>query len=1150
MKKKSVFRSLRSNLREGGFFKLRVLFGVVLCLSAATILPLALNKASAQLRAPSGHAGLQPDGVAAANKIAPWVMEHTANGQQAEFFVVLADQADLSGADTLQTKNEKARFVYETLLNKSQATQDRILQWLRDRAIEHRSYYIVNAVLVKGTRQVADELAARPDVARIEGNPLIHNDLPQPGAVETSSPHIPATIEPGINYTHAPQVWALGFTGQNIVIASADTGVRWTHNALKPHYRGWDGANANHNYNWHDSIHSGGGVCGPDSPFPCDDFFHGSHTTGTAIGDDGAGNQIGMAPGAKWIGCRNMDQGNGTPARYMECMEFFLAPYPINCTPAQGDPTKSPDITINSWGCPASEGCSFNTLQAAVEAQRAAGIQMVVAAGNSGPGCSTVSDPPSLYDASYTAGALTTGTDTIAGFSSRGPVTVDGSGRIKPDICAPGTGTRSASNSGDAAYTTASGTSMATPHIAGAMGLLWCALPSMRHQITASRDALNSHAVNIASTLCGTAGPPNNVYGWGRVDIAAAVGMPSPTASPSPTPTATGTASACGGPGTPTPTATPTATAAGCSWSAGPDMPVTLVRAVGVYFTDGNFYTMGGRTADTAGSDFQHVLRYSPATNTWTQMGVTLPDNQMNNMACGVLSLGGTPEIYCVGGSAAGQTTATARVFYYNPVSDSVVTLGSGDNWPGDAGGATLPGGFAVTNNKLYILGGFNINVASTNQIWQFDPTAAVGAKWLQRVNTPEGIMYAPTAAIGGIIYVGGASDYVGGLVVDTTNSFKFDPVANTIGSIAAIPRATGETRGLTFNGNMYVMGGGRAAPNPSNQVNVYNPGTNSWSTGTPFTTPRRNFPTDTNGTNKIWLAGGYASDGVTPLSSMEIFMCQGAVSPTPTATPTATATHTPTATPTATHTPTPTPTSSPPPSPTATPSCSPGYTTSTGTGTITPGGTDIGNHCDDCTTDITLPFGVSVYGNPPVTAVAVGSDGDIHFPGPYNKLFWWPGCVPVDPGTGQDPFLNTFFPNYADLVTDTTVGACPGCGIFTQTVGTAPNRQFLIRWKTNYFNSPPGPAQAEFEVVLTEGSNTLSVIYGVTGDNGLTAVSGIQKNLNTFTSFSCNTATLTPGLRVNYIPTSCGSPTPTPTPTPIRTTPTPRPRPTPPPRP
>src|SRR5438132_6283191 len=377
----------------------------------------------------------------------------------------------------------------------------------------------------------------------------------------------------------------------------------------------------------------------------------------------------------------------------------------------------------------------------------------------------------------------------------------------------------------------------------------------------------------------------------------------------------------------------------GCApsgWSAGPNLPTVLVRAVGVWFpADGNFYSMGGRTADTVGSDFQHVLRYTPSSNSWTQTGVTLPDNQMNNMACGVLAVSGTPYIYCVGGSAAGQTTATARVFFYNPVSDTVTTLTGADNWPGDAAGTILPGGFAVYNNKLYILGGFNVNVASTNQIWQFDPTAAVGSKWLQRVNTPEGVMYAPTAAIGGIIYVGGASDYQGGLVVDTTNSFSFDPVANTIGSIAAIPRATGETRGLTFNGKMYVMGGGRVAPNPSNIVNVYNPGTNNWTTDLPFMTARRNFPTDTNGTNKIWLSGGYASDGITPLSSMEIFMC-ALGSPTPTPTATATATHTPTATPTATATATHTPTATPTATATAThtPTATP---TATATATHTP---------------------------------------------------------------------------------------------------------------------------------------------------------------------------------------------------------------------
>jgi subtilisin family serine protease len=489
-----------------------------------------------------------------ANKMAPWVIEHTAYGQQAEFFVVLADRADLSRAANLPTKAEKGRFVYQTLREKAQRTQGPILEWLHERNIENQSFYIVNVILVKGTREIAAALAARPDVARVEGNPHIQNPLPQPETVEESpqqpaSGARPATVEPGIQYTHAPDVWSLGFMGEGIVVASADTGVRWTHNALKPHYRGWDGQSADHDYNWHDSIHdSVSNPCGNDSPEPCDDVAHGSHTTGTMIGDDGAGNQIGMAPAAKWIGCRNMDAGNGTPARYIECMQWFLAPTRIGG--GDPDPTKAPDITNNSWECPASEGCSFDTLQAAVEAQAAAGIMMVSAAQNSGPGCSTVQNPPGIYEATYSAGALNTGTDTIASFSSRGPVTADGSNRIKPDISAPGTGTRSSTNASDSSYANFSGTSMATPHIAGAIALLWNAMPGLRHQLSDSRDALNNSAVHISSTLCGDAGPPNNVYGWGRVDILAAVG-----GSPSPTPTATATATT-----TPPPSPSPTPT--------------------------------------------------------------------------------------------------------------------------------------------------------------------------------------------------------------------------------------------------------------------------------------------------------------------------------------------------------------------------------------------------------------------------------------------------------------------------------------------------------------------------------------------------------------------------------------------------------------
>jgi serine protease AprX len=539
---------------------LRRIFCSLLLVAAIVALVVALGSSDAVGQRVGGNA------VNIANKIAPWVVEHTAYGQQAEFFVVLADRADLSAAANLPTKTEKARFVYQTLSEKAQRTQRPILQWLRDRNIEHQSFYIVNAILVKGTRQIADALAARPEVARVEGNPRIQNNLPQPEAADESSNTSsgrPAAIEPGIQYTHAPDVWGLGFTGEGIVVAGADTGIRWTHNALKGHYRGWDGQNADHDYNWHDSIHdSVGNPCGNDSTEPCDDSGHGTHTVGTMVGDDGAGNQIGMAPGAKFIGCRNMDGGVGTPARYIECMEWFLAPTRIGG--GDPDPTKAPDTTNNSWHCPPDEGCSFDTLQAAVEAQAAAGIMMASAAQNAGPGCSTVENPPGIYEATYSVGALNTGTDSIAGFSSRGPVTADGSGRIKPDICAPGTNTRSCLNDSDTSYGSLSGTSMATPHIAGAMALLWNAIPSLRHQLTASRDALNNSAVHISSTQCGDAGPPNNVYGWGRVDIFAAVGGgPSPT----PTPTASATATTTPPPSpspTPTdfppPTATPTTT--------------------------------------------------------------------------------------------------------------------------------------------------------------------------------------------------------------------------------------------------------------------------------------------------------------------------------------------------------------------------------------------------------------------------------------------------------------------------------------------------------------------------------------------------------------------------------------------------------------
>lgn len=354
-----------------------------------------------------------------------------------------------------------------------------------------------------------------------------------------------------------------------------------------------------------------------------------------------------------------------------------------------------------------------------------------------------------------------------------------------------------------------------------------------------------------------------------------------------------------------------------CTWSAGPVLPSVGVRSVGVFFPpNGKFYAMGGRSSDSAGSDFVHPFEYDPGTNSWTTKSATYPDNYVNNMACSVLTDAGTSYIYCVGGSACcGAADAASRVFRYNPITDAITTVTA--PWPG-AGTAIVPGGFSVFANKLYILGGFDINTGVVDTIWQFTPSPA---GWVQKnAHLPMALAYIPTATIGNLIYTGGGSTWDGTTINDSNFSYKYDPVADSITTIATIPRMTAETRALTFCNHMWVMGGGRNAPNPSNEVDIYDPVTNSWSTGAPFATARRNFAADTDGTQRIWLAGGYAPSAAT--DSMERFLCVTspcASSPTPTATATATATVTSTATPTATRTPTPTATATATATPAAT---------------------------------------------------------------------------------------------------------------------------------------------------------------------------------------------------------------------------------------
>jgi serine protease AprX len=446
----------------------------------------------------------------------------TAEGAWAELLVVLHDQADPGELRALALHAPDRAAVSDHLWHAAQRSQGSLKAWLDRRGVTYRSFYIVNALLVQGDRALLQELARRPEVAYLLSNPRVPADL-GPTTPQGFPQHLEevTAIEWGVQRIGAPQVWALGYRGEGIVVAGQDTGYQWDHPALKAQYRGWDGVSVSHDYNWHDAIHTAGGTCPPDGAVPCDDNGHGTHTMGTIVGDDGASRQIGVAPGAQWIGCRNMLQGWGTPGSYIECFEFFLAPYPVGGNASQRDPSRAPHVINNSWSCPPSEGCvgeHIALLEQAVEAAQAAGILVVASAGNSGPACGSVSVPPGMYEATYTVGA-TDSSDVIVSFSSRGT----GGGLVKPDITAPGAGVLSSLPGGGYGYK--SGTSMASPHVVGAAALLWSARPDLIGEVTTTEYLLNTSAVTRTSTQCGDApdAVPNSVYGWGRLDAYSAV---------------------------------------------------------------------------------------------------------------------------------------------------------------------------------------------------------------------------------------------------------------------------------------------------------------------------------------------------------------------------------------------------------------------------------------------------------------------------------------------------------------------------------------------------------------------------------------------------------------------------------------------------
>jgi serine protease AprX len=462
----------------------------------------------------------------ALRKVDPALLEKS-GGEEIEFLIFLDEQADLAPAAGLPTKIEKGEYVFEATRAVAARTQPALVDELEREGAEYKRFWVANMIWVNGAYDTMLRLAARPEVARIYDNTRLALEEPvEVGAEwleESGSPTLPSGIEWNLSIVNAPDVWAEGVTGEGVVIAGIDTGYDWEHPALKRQYRGWDGAFANHNYNWHDAIHSGGAACPSDSKEPCDDHWHGTHTMGIMVGDDGMGGHIGMAPGARWIGCRAWEPVHETNIAYVtECLQWIIAPTDLSDRSPM--PALAPHTVNNSWVCTPTEGCSDpNSLRTVIENVRAAGIVVLGGVGNDGPGCGSAVFPPPIYESYFSVGA-TTISDAIASFSSRGPVVTTGGYIVKPDISAPGQGVRSTAPGGT--YLTSSGTSFAGPHVAGLVALLISANRELEGQVDQIEDIITETAVFLPTGQeCGGvpgSSVPNNTFGYGRIDAYAA----------------------------------------------------------------------------------------------------------------------------------------------------------------------------------------------------------------------------------------------------------------------------------------------------------------------------------------------------------------------------------------------------------------------------------------------------------------------------------------------------------------------------------------------------------------------------------------------------------------------------------------------------
>jgi subtilisin family serine protease len=436
-----------------------------------------------------------------------------------DFVVVLDSQADVSFAYGIEDWNARGQAVYDVLSNHAETTQQSLRNFLHRQGVDYLPLYIINAVIVKSANaDLVNTLAARQDVSQLVANHQIAIEGQSNGYIESllRPVTVPAAVEWGVSRINADQVWSeYNARGEGTVVAEIDTGTQWDHPALKSQYRGWNGATANHNYNWYDPYFQ----CPPGGKVPCDPGDHGTHVMGTMVGYDGGANQIGVAPNAQWISCKGGDEVSGylLTNELLVCAQWILAPTDLNFQ--NPDPAMRPDVVNNSWG----GGRGDYWFTGTIDAWRAAGIFPAFSNGNAGPGCYTAGSPGDNWH-SFASGASDIN-DLIAGFSSRGPAL--NTGFLKPQVTSPGVNIRSSIPTNG--YGSMSGTSMASPHTAGAVALLYSAAPELVGKVDIAAWILERSAQPLYTTEgCGGDLPdthPNNTFGYGLLDVYAAVNL-------------------------------------------------------------------------------------------------------------------------------------------------------------------------------------------------------------------------------------------------------------------------------------------------------------------------------------------------------------------------------------------------------------------------------------------------------------------------------------------------------------------------------------------------------------------------------------------------------------------------------------------------